>query len=41
METIFMNTEKSKTNKPTRFKLNLRDKHNLKNPKKTKKNGFS
>ena len=32
-----MNTEKSKTNKPSRFKLNLRDKHNLKNPKKQKK----
>ena len=37
METIFMNTEKSKTSKPSRFKLNLRDKHNLKNPKKQKK----
>ena len=34
METIFMNTENSKTNEPRRFKLNLADKLNLKNPKK-------
>ena len=34
METIFMNTENSKTNKPHRFKLDLADKLNLKNPKK-------
>ena len=34
METIFMNTENSKTNEPHRFKLNLADKLNLKNPKK-------
>ena len=30
----FMNTENSKTNKPHRFKLDLADKLNLKNPKK-------
>ena len=29
-----MNTENSKTNEPHRFKLNLTDKLNLKNPKK-------
>ena len=29
-----MNTEKSKTNEPNRFKLDLIDKRNLKNPKK-------
>ena len=34
METIFINTENSKTNEPHRFKLNLTDKLNLKNPKK-------
>ena len=34
METIFMNTENSKTNEPHRFKLDLADKLNLKNPKK-------
>ena len=34
METIFMNTENSKTNEPHRFKLNLTDKRNLKNPNK-------
>ena len=34
METIFMNTENSKTNKPHRFKLDLTDKRNLKNPNK-------
>ena len=34
METIFMNTEISKTNEPHRFKLDLADKLNLKNPKK-------
>ena len=34
METIFMNTENSKTNEPHRFKLDLTDKLNLKNPKK-------
>ena len=34
METIFMNTENSKTNKPQRFRLDLADKLNLKNPKK-------
>ena len=34
METIFMNTENSKTNESHRFKLNLADKLNLKNPKK-------
>ena len=30
-----MNTEKSKTNEPHRFKLDLADKLNLKNPRKT------
>ena len=34
METIFMNTENSKTNEPHRFKLDLTDKPNLKNPNK-------
>ena len=34
METIFMNTENSKTNEPHRFKLNLANKLNLKNPNK-------
>ena len=34
METIFMNTENSKTNESQRFKLNLAHKLNLKNPKK-------
>ena len=34
METIFMNTEKSKKNEPHRFKLDFADKRNLKNPKK-------
>ena len=34
METIFMNTENSKTSEPHRFKLNLTAKLNLKNPKK-------
>ena len=34
METIFMNTENSKTSKPHRFKLDLPDKLNLKNPNK-------
>ena len=33
METIFMNTEKSKTNEWHRFRLDLTDKLNLKNPK--------
>ena len=32
METIFMNTENSKTNEPHRFRLDLTDKLNLKNP---------
>ena len=32
METVFMNNENSKTNKPHRFKLDLTDKLNLKNP---------
>ena len=35
METIFMNTENSNTNESHRFKLDLPDKLNLKNPKKT------
>ena len=34
METIFMNTENSKTNKPHKFRLSLSDKLNLKNPNK-------
>ena len=34
METIFMNTQNSKTNEPHRFRLDLTDKLNLKNPKK-------
>ena len=34
METIFMNTENSKTSEPQRFKLNLTDKLNLKNTNK-------
>ena len=35
METIFMNTKNSKTNKSHRFKLDLTDKLNLKGSKKT------
>ena len=35
METIFMNTENSKTNEPQRFRLDLGDRHNLTNPKKS------
>ena len=34
METIFMNTKNSKTSEPHRFKLDLTDKLNLKNPNK-------
>ena len=34
METIFLNTENSKTNEPHRYKLDLTDKLNLKNKKK-------
>ena len=34
METIFMNTENSKTSEPHRFKLDLPDNLNLKNPNK-------
>ena len=34
METIFMNTENSKTSEPHRFKLDLTDKLNLKSPNK-------
>ena len=34
METIFMNTENSKTNEPDRFRLSLAYKRNLKNPNK-------
>ena len=34
METIFMNTENSKTNESHRFRLSLADKLNLKNPSK-------
>ena len=35
METIFTNTKNSETNEPHRFKLDLTDKLNLKDPKKT------
>ena len=34
MEKIFINTENSKTNESHRFKLDLTDKLNLKNPNK-------
>ena len=34
METIFMNSENSKTSEPHRFRLDLTDKYNLKDPKK-------
>ena len=34
METIFMNTENSRTREPHRFKLDRTDKLNLKNPNK-------
>ena len=34
METIFMNTENSKTNEPHRFRLLFADNLNLKNPNK-------
>ena len=34
METIFMNTQNSKTNEPHKFNLSLSDKLNLKNPNK-------
>ena len=34
METIFMNTENSKASEKHRFKLDLTDKRNLKDPKK-------
>ena len=34
METFFMNTRNSKTNKPNRFKYYLIDKLDLKNPNK-------
>ena len=34
METVFMNTENSKKNEPDRFRLDLTDKLNLKNPNK-------
>ena len=35
METIFINTENSTTNESHRFKLDLTNQLNLKNPKKT------
>ena len=48
METIFMNTENSKTSEPHRFKLNSTDKRNLNPPpppsppkKNKKKHDFS
>ena len=34
MDTTVMNTENSETNEPHRFRLDLKDKLNLKNPKK-------
>ena len=34
METIFINTENNGTSEPHRFKLDLADKLNLKNPNK-------
>ena len=34
METIFMDNENSKTSEPNRFKLDVTDKLNLKDPKK-------
>ena len=34
MEAIFINTENSKTNEQPRFRLDLTDKLNLKNPEK-------
>ena len=34
METFFMNTKNSKTNEPSRFKYDLIDKLDLKNPNK-------
>ena len=34
METIFVNTQNSKTSESNRFKLDLTDKLNLKNPNK-------
>ena len=34
MEAIYINTENSKTNEPHRFKLDLTDKLNIKNPNK-------
>ena len=40
METVFVNSKNSKTSEPNRFRLNLTDKLNLKDPK-TKKNGFN
>ena len=42
IETIFMNTENSKTSELHRFRLDLTDKLNLKDSqKKKKKHGFS
>ena len=35
METVFMNTENSKTSRSHRFKLDFTDKLNLKNPNKS------
>ena len=35
METFFMNTKNSKTNEPKRFKYDLIDKLDFKNPNKT------
>ena len=34
METIFMNSENSKTSEPHKFRMDLTDKFNLKDPKK-------
>ena len=35
METVFMNTENSKTNEPHKFRLTWADKFNLKDPNKS------
>ena len=35
MEAIFMNIENNKTSEPHKFKLDLTDKRNLKNPNKS------
>ena len=37
METVFMNTENSKTHEPPKFRLVIADKLNLQNPKNLQK----